>query len=53
MENVERGAVQVRPSYLEFDPAKVTGKMVSSPVREDLPFEVNTQAVVEFYSQQL
>ncbi len=52
-ENIERGTVQVRPGYLEFDPAKFTGKMVSSPVREDLPFEVNTQAVVEFYSQQL
>ena len=52
-ENIERSSTQIRPAYLEFDPAKFTGKMVSTPVKEDLPFEVNTQAVVEFYSQQL
>jgi small subunit ribosomal protein S4 len=52
-ENIDRSTTQIRPAYLDFDPAKFTGKMISSPVKEDLPFEVNTQAVVEFYSQQL
>ena len=52
-ENIDRSTTQVRPGYLDFDPAKFGGKMVSSPVPEDLPFDVNTQAVVEFYSQQL
>ena len=52
-EALANSASRVRPSYLEFDPAKATGKMVTAPMREDLPFEVNTQAVVEYYSQQL
>lgn len=52
-EALEASASRVCPSYLEFDPAKATGRMVTTPMREDLPFEVNTQAVVEYYSQQL
>ena len=28
-------------------------RMVTAPEAEDLPFDVNTQAVIEFYSQQL
>lgn len=50
---LEASAGRVRPGYLEFDPAKGVGKMISTPQAEDLPFEVNTQAVVEYYSQQL
>jgi small subunit ribosomal protein S4 len=44
---------RVRPAFLEFDPAKATGKMVSAPTAADLPFDANTQAVIEFYSQKL
>lgn len=44
---------RIRPPYLEFDPAKATGRMISAPEAEDLPFECNTQAIVEFYSQSL
>jgi small subunit ribosomal protein S4 len=44
---------RVRPGYLDFDPAKATGKMVSAPSRGDLPFDANTQAVIEYYSQKL
>lgn len=50
---LEASTSRVRPSYLELDPAKATGKMISVPQAEDLPFEVNTQAVIEFYSQQI
>lgn len=46
-------ASRVRPNYLEFDPAKAAARMVTAPEAEDLPFDVNTQAVIEFYSQQL
>ena len=53
LEALEASTARVRPGYLEFDPAKAAGKMVASPSRSDLPFEVNTQAVVEFYSQKL
>ena len=52
-ENLERAATQVRPQFLEFDPAKVVGKMIQAPELEDLPFDCNLQAIVEFYSQTL
>ena len=52
-ENLEQGATRVRPAYLEFDPAKGSGRLIAPPEAEDLPFEVNTQAVIEYYSQQL
>lgn len=42
-----------RPSWLEFDPAKATGKVISAPEREDLPFDLNEAAIIEFYSQKL
>lgn len=50
---LEGSISRVRPQYLEFDPAKARGRMVTSPELEDMPLQVNTQAVVEFYSQQL
>lgn len=50
---LEASASRVRPGYLEFDPAKAAGKLSIAPTRHDLPFEVNTQAVIEYYSQQL
>lgn len=42
-----------RPTWIEFDPAKKTGKLVSAPERSDLPFELNENAIIEFYSQKL
>lgn len=52
-ENIENSTTRVRPQYLEFDPAKATGKMVSAPMGDDLPFQVDMQKVVEYYSQQM
>jgi small subunit ribosomal protein S4 len=51
--NLDGGATRIRPGYLEFDPANAAGKIVTAPQREDLPFECNPQAIVEFYSQQI
>ena len=42
-----------RPAWLEFDPAKAAGKLITAPERSDLPFELNEQAIIEFYSQKL
>jgi len=42
-----------KPTWLEFDPAKTTGKLISAPDRADLPFELNENAIIEFYSQKL
>lgn len=43
----------VRPGWLEFDPAKATGKMIAVPDRSDLQIELNENAIIEFYSQKL
>ncbi len=52
-ERIEGSAGRVRPGFLEFDPAKAQGTVVTEPQLEDLPFEANMQAIVEFYSQTL
>jgi len=48
---LEISASRVRPSYLDFDPAKVIGRVLSEPEAEDLPMDINLQSIVEFYSQ--
>ncbi len=50
---IEQSSVQLRPSWLEFDPAKATGKLNAAPEPADLPFELNENAIIEFYSQKL
>ncbi|MAY80609.1 MAG: 30S ribosomal protein S4 [Deltaproteobacteria bacterium] len=52
-ERLADSASRVRPSFLEFDPAKASGKLVIAPDPAEVPLEVNTQAVIEYYSQQL
>jgi len=52
-EVLEQSGTLPRPTWLEFDPAKVTGKMISAPERGDLPLEINENAIIEFYSQKL
>ena len=48
-----QSTARVRPAYLEFDPAKAAGSLVVPPTKADVPFDCNTQAVIEFYSQKL
>ena len=50
-ENLEKSTSRVRPGYLEFDPAKATGKVITRPTRDDLPFAVDLQKIIEYYSQ--
>ncbi len=52
-EILELSATVPRPAWLEFDPAKATGKLTSAPDRADLPFELTENAIIEFYSQKL
>jgi small subunit ribosomal protein S4 len=52
-EALERSTTRLRPDYLDFDPAKATGKMVALPGVDHLPFPCNTQSIIEFYSQKL
>jgi small subunit ribosomal protein S4 len=53
LEALEQSTARVRPAYLEFDPAKATGKVVVPPTKADVPFDCDTQAVIEYYSQKL
>lgn len=46
-------ASRTRPSWLEFDPSTLSGRMVAAPDRADLPFPLNENAIIEFYSQKL
>jgi len=50
---LEQSGTLPRPAWLEFDPAKAVGKMVSAPERTDMPLEINENAIIEFYSQKL
>ena len=52
-ETLSTTAGLARPSWIEFDPAKKTGKLISAPDRADLPFDLNENAIIEFYSQKL
>ncbi|MCB9674263.1 MAG: 30S ribosomal protein S4 [Alphaproteobacteria bacterium] len=52
-EVIEQSAGLPRPSWLDFDPAKATGKLTTKPDRHDLPFDLNEAAIIEFYSQKL
>ena len=50
---LEQTAMMPKPSWIEFDPAKATGKLLMAPERTDLPFDLNENAIIEFYSQKL
>lgn len=52
-ETLSSTAGLARPSWIEFDPAKKTGKLITAPDRSDLPFDLNENAIIEFYSQKL
>jgi len=39
------------PSYLETDRDNFSGKLVSSPKRDEIPVKVDEQLIVEFYSK--
>jgi small subunit ribosomal protein S4 len=52
MEQVERGPQLRLPSYIAMDPAdKFAGRVIGSPMRQDVPFPVNGQSIVEFYAR--
>lgn len=41
----------VRPSYLEFNAAELSGKILRQPTRKELNFPVEEQLVIEYYSK--
>ena len=50
---LEEATIRPRPTWIEFDPAKCSGKLITLPERSDLPFDLNEQAIIEFYSRKL
>ena len=52
IEAVERGPQLRLPSYLAIDPSdKFAGRVIGTPMRNDVPFPVNGQSIVEFYAR--
>jgi len=41
----------LRPSFVEFDEAVLSGKLLRDPAREETSFPVNDQLIVEYYSR--
>jgi small subunit ribosomal protein S4 len=39
------------PKWLELDPAKLTGKVLALPARDDVTFPIQEQLIVELYSK--
>ena len=48
-DNMEQNAGHNVPSWLEWNPAQLTAKVLQNPVPEDVPFEVNMNLIIEFY----
>lgn len=45
------GSAPEAPAYLQVDKNKMQGKLVSAPLREQIPVKLNEQLVVEYYSR--
>jgi small subunit ribosomal protein S4 len=48
-DNMESMAGHVVPGWMEVNPAELSIKVLSAPGREEIPFDVNTNLIVEFY----
>jgi small subunit ribosomal protein S4 len=51
MESMKRIKGDIELSWLELDKAKMTGKFLEVPDREEMGLIVNEQLVVELYSK--
>ena len=48
-ENMESMAGHMVPSWMEVNPAELSAKVLSVPTPDQIPFDVNTNLIVEFY----
>jgi len=48
-ENMESMAGHTVPPWMDVNPAELTSKIISTPTSDQVPFEVNTNLIVEFY----
>jgi small subunit ribosomal protein S4 len=50
-EIVEANEGKTLPSWLEFDPENMTGRVMTKPTREDIDIEIAEHLIVELYSK--
>lgn len=48
-DNMESIVGHIVPEWLEFTPAELTIRVVAEPTPDQVPFDVNTNLIVEFY----
>jgi small subunit ribosomal protein S4 len=48
-DNMESMAGHVVPGWMAVNPAELSIKVLATPPREEIPFDVNTNLIVEFY----
>jgi small subunit ribosomal protein S4 len=48
-ENMESMAGHVVPGWMEVNPAELSARVLSLPTPDQVPFDVNTNLIVEFY----
>ncbi len=48
-DNMESMAGHIVPGWMEFNPAELTMKIQAMPTPNEIPFDVNTKLIVEFY----
>ena len=48
-ENMESMAGHIVPGWMDANPAELTIKITTLPTPEEIPFDVNTNLIVEFY----
>ena len=48
-ENMESLAGHMVPGWLTVNPAELSTKIVAQPTSDQIPFDVNTNLIVEFY----
>ena len=48
-DNMESMAGHVVPGWMDANPAELSIKILALPTREEIPFDVNTNLIVEFY----
>jgi small subunit ribosomal protein S4 len=48
-ENMESLAGHIVPGWMEVNPAELTTRILSNPTSDQIPFDVNSNLIVEFY----
>jgi small subunit ribosomal protein S4 len=48
-DNMESMAGHIVPGWMEVNPAELAITIIAQPTRAEIPFDVNTNLIVEFY----